>query len=314
MPPRQPERVDVDAPLRTPVASAEQAGALLVALVKHAAFIHEQLPCPFDQLDAMAALAPGQRIATSVQRKAERYVQAAAPLLDALPAAAAAAAAAALEPGEPLVAAVTLGSSAAAPRIALLLRVDSSGGGSSSGAAPAPPQDATRRLLRALATQCSALAGASPGLCKAHVLVQARRGAALPPEHFEPRPALTLKLRRAHVACVSVHCAGAEVPARAEWCAAAMDGLVLPPPRPKRARGAAAAATDDDDADAAMEDAAAAVEADDAALPPLPPLPMIADVGADGRPSGGGGGEFLWWQSRANLKGFSSGRKGGMMG
>ena len=86
MPPRQPERVDVDA-LRTPVASAEQAGALLVALVKHAAFIHEQLPCPFDQLDAMAALAPGQRIATSVQRKAERYVQAAAPLLDALPAA-----------------------------------------------------------------------------------------------------------------------------------------------------------------------------------------------------------------------------------
>ena len=41
---------------------------------------------------------------------------------------------------------------------------------------------------------------------------------------------------------------------------------------------------------------------------------MIADVGADGRPAGGGGGEFLWWQSRANLKGFSSGRKGGMMG
>ena len=63
-----------------------------------------------------------------------------------------------------------------------------------------------------------------------------------------------------------------------------------------------------------MEDAAAAVEADDAALPPLPPLPMIADVGADGRPAGGGGGEFLWWQSCANLKGFSSGRKGGMMG
>ena len=31
-------------------------------------------------------------------------------------------------------------------------------------------------------------------------------------------------------------------------------------------------------------------------------------------PSGGGGGEFLWWQSRASLKGFSSGRKGGMMG
>ena len=260
-----------------PLPEGAPAATLLSALAQHVLFMHQQVPMVYtemlreaeDTLAAAAAAAAAGRTApmrpAGPERKGMKLLPATEPLLAQLPAAVAAAAAAAHEAHRsredacstetlassesasgPLLAALLLGSSVASPRVVYLVRLapslcnppddDASAdvtGGSRAGTA------ATRRLIRAVAMQCSSIATVDPGVCRLHLLLRAPRHAALPPEHFKPRPGLVVKLQRAHVALIAAATAGessggasssqewAEV-SNAQW---GVSGLKLPPPR-----------------------------------------------------------------------------------
>ena len=137
-----------------------------------------------------------------------------------------------------------LGSSPAAPRIVILLRIFPLAAGvagpSNAAEAAAAVRDGKLRVLRAVTIQCGQLAAVNPGLCRLHLLVQAPPDAPLPASAFQPRPGLTLKLKRAHAICVGVGgpASGCSVephepPLRAQdWCAAPPCMQAAAPRRP----------------------------------------------------------------------------------
>ena len=177
------------------------------AVLKHALFMQQQLPCPYDQLFHEISMANARRRPSGGVRKAMRLVSAMQALLDQLPEALLRAGSAVSAQGESgLVAALLLGSSVGSPRLVYLLRFDCSCADGVIG----PPditaraRDACRRVLRALMTQCSPLSGIDPGACcRLHLLLLAPPDARLPTPTFQPRPGFILKLRRAHVACIN---------------------------------------------------------------------------------------------------------------
>jgi len=203
------------------------------------------------------------------------------------------------ESARPILAAVLLGSSIASPRLVYLLRVsaaatapasaavaatlaETAGAPAADAAAPSS-RDATRRLLRAIATQCNSLSTIDPKLCRLHVALRAPREAELSPGLFQPRPGLALRLQRAHVATVTVTSVAGPDEDGDEWSdrAGLVCGFELPPPRPHA-----------DLAGGGMGAAAAATAAEGASEPDAaPPGPD----GADG---------CIWWTSRALVKGF----------
>ena len=244
--------------------------ALLAALLKHTLYMHLQLPCPYDEVlrslnDSTSAERP--RRPGGAKRKAATLVRAMELLLGSLAAAFEAALSAGGPAAPPPVAAVVLGRSAAAPKLVYLVRL---GLNALEDAPPEPARvrDACRRMIRSICTRCAELAALDPGLCRTHVLFAAARHAQLPAGTFQPRPGFTLKLKRAHVACIDLRGGGDDAPAIAtvdealEWRSAPLDGLVVatpPPPRlpstrvpPQSAPAAAAGAAD---ADAGMRDA-----------------------------------------------------------
>ena len=122
--------------------------------------------------------------------------------------------------------------------------------------------------------------------CRLHVLVRAPREAQLPAQLFQPRPGLTVRLQRAHVATVSVEYSavagigdgdGTNVGGGTAVAVAGADawsdeaglvrGLRLPPPR---------------------------------GMAPVEPTPAaVAPVALPEDTAGS-----IWWQSRALVKGF----------
>ena len=187
---------------------------MLAAVVKHALFMQQQIPCPFDELARELEQEPEEgssrrpvRRPGGRMRKAVRLVGAAQPLLDHLPSTIHTICEADEQAGGGLVAALLLGSSVAAPRVVYLMRFQPSP--AAPGAPPTPSdapvvRDCSRRLLRALMTQCAELSAVDPGACRVHLIVLAPRSAGLSPALFQPRPGLVLKLKRAHVACIDV--------------------------------------------------------------------------------------------------------------
>ncbi len=300
------------------------AGFATVSLVKHALFIHRQLPQVYDELryatemsvmqraEAKEAGGPARRPPRpgGAEAKAIKLFSVAEPLLghigpafDAAADADDAAAEDADEESDPaLLAAVVLGSSVASPKVVYLVRV-----AYGCDEEVPVPRDFERRVLRAVAVQCAPLASVNPGLCRLHVLIRARREAQLPEAHFQPRPGLKLKLKRAHVATLSTGApaaALADVPPPHEWCPSLVTDMVLPPRATPRHLASRAAGAEPADDDAAVSDAPeddgdehsprpgeAAADEDDLALP---------GVGA-AEPAGT---EWIWWQSKALLKGF----------
>eukprot|EP00966_Prymnesium_polylepis_P197743 4582115-Prymnesium_polylepis.1 len=130
MPRRRPTRLEATVSLKH-AADAAACGHMLGAVLKHALFMQQQIPCPFDELvrelerladgdgdGARRPARPGGRM-----RKAARLIASAQPLLDQLPAAVAAAhESASGADGSELLAALLLGSSIAAPRVVYLIR------------------------------------------------------------------------------------------------------------------------------------------------------------------------------------------------
>ncbi len=281
-PSKRPIRETVCVALRGHATSAT-AAELVASLAQHTLFMHQQIPTQYAELrqDAEDAAASGVRLRPAgPERKAAKLIKAAEPLFSALPAALEAA----VEPrAAPVLAAVLLGSSVASPRLVYLLRVSavtSVDGGDTSAVSP---RDAIRKLMRAVATQCMSLAAIDAKPCRLHVLLRAPREAQLPAQLFQPRPGLSVRLQRAHVARVAVECAvtaasgdvhgGTAVAVDADadaWSdrAGFVCGLRPPPPR-----GTVAAL---------VPPAAAAAPAT---------LPEELDGS-------------IWWQSRALVKGF----------
>ena len=237
-------------PLRRPDASPVFCSALVEGLAKHILYMHQQIPCSYDELQRSVAPPPPEvddegepvsrvRRPSMASRKAAKLVHALDELFAMLPGALALARVP-LDAGGPAgpsaagstVAALMLGSSPAAPRIVILLRIFPLAAGiagpSSAAEAAAAVRDGKLRVLRAVTIQCGQLAAVNPGLCRLHLLVQAPPDAPLPASAFQPRPGLTLKLKRAHTICVGVGgpasgCAiePHEPPLRAQdWCAA----------------------------------------------------------------------------------------------
>ena len=275
---------------------------LIDAVLQHALFIHAQAPCPYAELRREASRAatyqahpPQRRVRQSnAQRKASKLVAAMDSLLTQLPHAVEAVTSSSPS-SDPVVAAVVLGSSVASPRVVYLLHLAGNN-------MAVPPQNGVRRLLRAIAVQCSELASIDPGVCRMHVLLRANRRAALPEMHFRARPGLRLRLRRAHVATVS-----AGVPAQDNSIALNADlvrDLVLPQPRerkmPRQQHSVASESMAMDtvpggDASqngrSVLSPAHAAV-ASGQAMAVLQPAPDdVAEA-------------LIWWQSRATIKGF----------
>jgi len=284
---------------------------LIEVLVTHVLFFHQQMPCAFNDLKRIlsdtSSMADGdprrrRRRPGGAERKGAKLLTATNTLLAHLPAALTAitttdAAAAAQTGWEPLVVAVVLGSSLTSPRLVYLLHVPHDGDArlegaegavGAEGAAAAPRRDGGRRLLRAIATQCGALADVTPGLCKLHLLLRAPRDAALPAPHFRPRPGLVLKLKRAHLAAVSAASAprstsgsagACEVDADPQaWCAGLVSGLSAEPRR-------------------------------SAERVTLPPQHADGGFGASTAPAGatenfGEDDPWIWWQSTARIKGY----------
>jgi len=215
------------------------------------------------------------------------------------------------------VVALLLGSSPAAPRIVILLRIFPLAAGvagpSNATEAAAAVRDGKLRVLRAVTIQCGGLAAVNPGLCRLHLLVQAPPDAPLPTAAFQPRPGLTLKLKRAHAICVGVGGPAAgcavephEPPLRAEdWCVAPVDGLVLPPPRlprrrrPERMSTEAAGGNHDQDQvhDQDQGEGEGQGEDEDEDYPDEY-APM------DTSPAAGAGPATIWFQSTAKLQAF----------
>lgn len=300
-PKKQPARDAAHVKLREPVVSPAD---LLVTLTQHTLFMHQQIPMTYSELvregeDATAALAEGKRLRPAgSERKTLKLLKSMEPLLASL-ASALAASGGSNESARPILAAVLLGSSIASPRLVYLLRVsaaatapasaavaatlaETAGAPAADAAAPSS-RDATRRLLRAIATQCNSLSTIDPKLCRLHVALRAPREAELSPGLFQPRPGLALRLQRAHVATVTVTSVAGPDEDGDEWSdrAGLVCGFELPPPRPHA-----------DLAGGGMGAAAAATAAEGASEPDAaPPGPD----GADG---------CIWWTSRALVKGF----------
>jgi hypothetical protein len=273
-----PLRASVVAVLPDDCTAEEQ----LEALLQHVLFMHQQIPCVYPELKREVSELAGRQRAPmgGVQRKASKLIGALEPLLEQL-APALSAAAAAFDHGTSspkhggsdrarAVAAIVFGSSVAAPRLVYLLGVGAEGGAEErdaaegsfsslaaastdpSGAPPQPPirpstnpkpGGGIRRMLRAVAIQAADIAAIDPGACRVHVLVRARREAALPAGHFRPRPGLLLKLSRAQLATVATCSRGREeemgVDASEEglppaWLRGLVVGFVPPPPPTRR--------------------------------------------------------------------------------
>lgn len=268
-------------------------------------FFHQQMPCAFNDLkrihsdtSSMADDDPRRRRRRpgGAERKGAKLLTATKTLLAHVPAAlnaitATDAAAAAQTGREPLVVAVVLGSSLTSPRLVYLLHVPHDGDArleGVEGAAAAPRRDGGRRLLRAIATQCGALADVTPGLCKLHLLLRAPRDAALPAPHFRPRPGLVLKLKRAHLAAVSAASASrsaggsagaCEVDADPQaWCEGLVSGLSAEPRR------------------SAERGTLAHQQADEGFGASTAPAGATENLGEDD--------PWIWWQSTARIKGY----------
>ena len=248
--PRELERMMLGIPLRRPDASPLFCAALVEGLAKHILYMHQQIPCSYDELQRSVAPPPPQednedepvsrvRRPSMTSRKAAKLVHALDELFAMLPGALAlarvpldAGGSAGPSAAGSTVAALMLGSSPAAPRIVILLRIFPLAAGvagpSNAAEAAAAVRDGKLRVLRAVTIQCGQLAAVNPGLCRLHLLVQAPPDAPLPASAFQPRPGLTLKLKRAHAICVGVGgpASGCSVephepPLRAQdWCAA----------------------------------------------------------------------------------------------
>jgi len=250
-----PLRLRVGVELACAPSTPVQCG-LLETLLKHVLFIHGQLPSPYDaivkELASSAAQPVGRCRKTSrhrsMLRKARKLTETAEQLFQGLPAALQAVATAQHEagpsdrPAPPLVAVFVIGSSPASPRVVIMARITHDSSVGKPGGAEAPTASelngAKRKLVRVLMTLCGDLASVSVGLCRLHVLLQAPRAASLP-ALFKPRPALRLKLRRAHACCVDLGgpataatpdapMEGAPVP---PWCEAPLEGLDPSEPR-----------------------------------------------------------------------------------
>jgi len=242
--------------LHAPVALAEAAspaaaGALLEALAKHVLYIHGQIPGPYDALAAEAlgpsGPAPGRCRKASRRRTMLRRTRKLVASFDLLFGALPRALAAVQPPGSahggspPLVAALVLGGSLASPRAVFLVR----GHAGPTAAAPSAAElrGLQRRLVRELVRVCGDLASLRLGLCRLHLLLQAPRAAPLP-SPFRPRPALRLKLRRAHACFVELGAPPAEAGSASldealGWCDAPVDGI--DPASPPTSAAAAAA-------------------------------------------------------------------------
>ena len=367
--PKQMERHALGIPLRHPDASPAFRAAIVQALVKNMLFMHQQIPCTYDELrnavpppppppgadvePPPAQPGPPRRRPNMTDRKAAKLVHALEGLFAQLPAAldAAATAAASSMPDPSSAAASTvvallLGSSPAAPRLVILVRIfplaDGVAGPADAAAAATAVRDGCLRVMRNVVTQCGSLAAVNPGLCRMHLLVQAQPSAALDASHFQPRPGLTLKLKRAHAVCLGVGgpAGGCAVPdvvpeqlRASDWCAAAIDGLVPPAPRARRRRGGVGAdeeAAADEHDDAAMMDEEheqgddVHVNGDGHALSGAMPNGGARPDGGGAAPTpmdvADGGGEpeatheAIWFQSTATLQAFrtSSSRANGM--
>ena len=209
-------------PLRRPDASPVFCAALVEGLAKHILYMHQQIPCTYDELERSVAPPPPEedgeeepvsrvRRPTLASRKAAKLVHALGELFALLPEALSQARApdvAGPSAAGSTVAALMLGSSPAAPRIVILLRIFPLAAGvagpSNEAEAAAAVREGKLRVLRALTIQCGQLASVNPGLCRLHLLVQAPPDAPLPAAAFQPRPGLVLKLKRAHAVCVGV--------------------------------------------------------------------------------------------------------------
>lgn len=219
-------------PLRVGVTAALPDGGaadeLLSALIQHVLFMHQQIPCVYPELkrELDTILQEKRRAVGGIQRKVAKLVSALDPLLENLTPALDTSAAA--TPTTPCVAAIVLGSSVASPRLVYLLGVgigdgesedelqigSSNGETSSTTSKPSATPSASssrssvRRLLRSLAANCAEIGAVDPGLCRVSLLLSAPRTAdagALASAGFVPRPALTLKLQRAHVATIATY-------------------------------------------------------------------------------------------------------------
>lgn len=248
-PSRRPIREAVSVALRGH-ATSSMAAELVTSLAQHTLFMHQQIPMQYAELRQASegTAASGVRLRPAgPERKAAKLIDAAELLFSALPAALEVAAE---HRAVPVLAAVMLGSSVASPRLVYLLRISAVTSTHDGSMSAATTRDATRRLMRAVATQCMSLAAIDAKPCRLHVLVRAPREAQLPAQLFQPRPGLAVRLQRAHVATVSVECsavagtgdgdgtnvgggtavavAGAEA-----WSdeAGLVRGLRLPPPR-----------------------------------------------------------------------------------
>lgn len=260
--PRELERMMLGIPLRRPDASPLFCAALVEGLAKHILYMHQQIPCSYDELQRSVAPPPPQeddedepvsrvRRPSMTSRKAAKLVHALDELFAMLPGALAlarvpldAGGSAGPSAAGSTVAALMLGSSPAAPRIVILLRIFPLAAGvagpSNAAEAAAAVRDGKLRVLRAVTIQCGQLAAVNPGLCRLHLLVQAPPDAPLPASAFQPRPGLTLKLKRAHAICVGVGgpASGCSVephepPLRAQdWCAAPPCMQAAAPRRP----------------------------------------------------------------------------------
>ena len=316
--PRELERMMLGVPLRRPDASPIFCAALVEGLTKHILYMHQQIPCTYDELERSVAPPPPEedgeeepvsrvRRPTIASRKAAKLVHALGELFALLPEALSQARApdvAGPSAAGSTVAALMLGSSPAAPRIVILLRIFPLAAGvagpSSEAEAAAAVREGKLRVLRALTIQCGQLASVNPGLCRLHLLVQAPPDAPLPAAAFQPRPGLTLKLKRAHAVCVGVGgpasgCAVEphEPPLRAQdWCDAPIDGLVLPPPRVPRRRRAQQMETEEGGGE----------EGEDDAMDSYPAEYAPMDTGGEGTEATAP--NTIWFQSTAKLQAF----------
>ena len=312
-------------PLRRPNASPVFCAALVEGLAKHILYMHQQIPCSYDELRRSVPPRAAEdeadedepvsrsRRPSMVSRKAAKLVHALDDLLATLPEALALASPANAGAGPSAagstVAALLLGSSPAAPRIVILIRIFPLAAGvagpSNAAEASAAVRDGCLRVLRAVTIQCGSLAAVNPGLCRLHLLVQAPPDAPLPASAFLPRPGLTLKLKRAHAICVGVGgpATGCAVephdgPLRAEdWCDAPIDGIVLPPPRVPRSRRATRAEPMEIEDDSDESEEGEGYPEEYAPMDTGPPDGSLASV--QGTPPA-----TIWFQSTAKLQAF----------
>ena len=303
------QRVEINS-TPSPAGSAPPA-ELLRAVVQHILFMHQQIPCIYQELQREVEELLLHKVRPGVlQRKAAKLLTALEPLFSQLtPAlaaaeeAAASAASSSSSVGDALpprtVAAIVLGSSVASPKLVYLLSL--------SAATDPPSRDGARRLIRSIAAHGMEISTVDPGLSRVHVLLAAPRDAALPSAHFQPRPGLTLKLQRAHVATVDTTAGGGAASGTGEppeWLRGLVRGFALPPPPPprvqRREQQQQQQAEAAHDGPVAMETSQLPPPLPPPPFPPLPPPP--GDSAADA-----GGGPWIWWQSTALVKGFRMG-------